>query len=177
MRPPRKIRHHDAHQPHPNDSPGSSLPRLALVICPDVMHDESATNLKIGRRLCFHTSWWAATILRVRRTSTMRFLAHWAARPRPVDDKGRLIYMHNDGIFIVTTPIDGEPACHANGGTIGLACASQEEVDAWHAAGIANGGTGVEDPPGVREGGFGPLYLAYLRDPDGNKLCGLARMG
>lgn len=96
--------------------------------------------------------------------------------PATVDDKGRLIYMHNDGIFIVTTPIEGA-ACHANGGTIGLACASQEQVDAWHAAGVANGGTSVEDPPGVREGGFGPLYLAYLRDPDGNKLCGLFRMG
>jgi len=97
--------------------------------------------------------------------------------PATVDDKGRLIYMHNDGIFIVTTPIDGKPACHANGGTIGLACTSQEQVDGWHAAGVGNGGTSIEDPPGVREGGFGPLYLAYLRDPDGNKLCGLFRMG
>ena len=97
--------------------------------------------------------------------------------PAMVDDKGRLIYMHNDGIFIVTTPIDGKPACHANGGTIGFACASQDQVEAWHAAGVANGGKSIEDPPGVREGGFGPMYLAYLRDPDGNKLCGLHRMG
>ena len=94
-----------------------------------------------------------------------------------VDDNGRLIYMHNDGLFIVTTPIDGEPASHANGGTIGIACSSQAQVDAWHAAGVANGGTSVEDPPGVRESGMGPLYLAYLRDPDGNKLCGLFRVG
>jgi catechol 2,3-dioxygenase-like lactoylglutathione lyase family enzyme len=97
--------------------------------------------------------------------------------PATVDDKNRLIYMHNDGIFLVTPPIDGKPASPANGGTIGLACESQAQVDAWHAAGVANGGTAIEDPPGVREGGFGPLYLAYLRDPDGNKLCGLARMG
>ncbi|MFP6681619.1 MAG: VOC family protein [Gammaproteobacteria bacterium] len=97
--------------------------------------------------------------------------------PATVDDKDRLIYMHNDGIFIVTTPINGDAACHANGGTIGIACSSQEQVEAWHAAGLANGGTSIEDPPGVREGGFGPLYLAYLRDPDGNKLCGLFRMG
>lgn len=97
--------------------------------------------------------------------------------PATVDDNNRLIYMHNDGIFIVTPPIDGKPATAANGGTIGLACATQEQVDAWHAAGVANGGTSVEDPPGKREGGFGPLYLAYLRDPDGNKLCALFRMG
>ncbi len=94
-----------------------------------------------------------------------------------LDENGRLIYMHNDGIFIVTPPIDGKPASHANGGTIGLACASEEQVNAWHAAGAANGGTSIEDPPGIREGGFGPLYLAYLRDPDGNKLCGLFREG
>lgn len=94
-----------------------------------------------------------------------------------VDEHGRLIYMHNDGIFIVTPPIDGKPATHANGGTIGIACNSKEQVDAWHDAGVANGGTSIEDPPGVREGGFGPMYLAYVRDPDGNKLCALHRMG
>jgi catechol 2,3-dioxygenase-like lactoylglutathione lyase family enzyme len=94
-----------------------------------------------------------------------------------VDDKGRLIYMHNDGIFIVTAPINGEPATHANGATIGFAMSGPEQADAWHAAGVAAGGTTCEDPPGVREGGFGKLYLAYLRDPDGNKLCALHRMG
>ena len=94
-----------------------------------------------------------------------------------LDENGRLIYMHNDGIFIVTPPINGEPATQANGGTIGIACSTKEQVNAWHDAGVANGGKSVEDPPGVREGGFGPMYLAYLRDPDGNKLCGLFRMG
>lgn len=93
------------------------------------------------------------------------------------DDKGRLIYMHNNGLFLVTKPIDGKAATAANGGTIGFACASKEQVEAWHAAGVANGGVTCEDPPGVRESGFGPLYLAYLRDPDGNKLCALHRMG
>ena len=92
------------------------------------------------------------------------------------DDKGRLIYMHGGGLLMVTTPINGQPATPANGGTIGFACSSPEQVQAWHAAGLANGGTTCEDPPGVREGGFGKLYLAYLRDPDGNKLCGLHRM-
>ena len=92
------------------------------------------------------------------------------------DDKGRLIYMHNNGLFMVTPPIDGAPATAGNGCTIGFAMDSPEQANAWHEAGVANGGTSVEDPPGVREGSFGQLYLAYLRDPDGNKLCALQRM-
>lgn len=98
-------------------------------------------------------------------------------KPAMQDDKGRLIYMHDGALFMVTKPIDGDPACHANGGTIGFRMASTEQADAWHAAGVAAGGTACEDPPGVREGGFGKLYLAYLRDPAGNKLCGLHRVG
>lgn len=91
-------------------------------------------------------------------------------------DGHRIFYMTPTGVFCVTEPINGEPACHANGGTIGFAAASPEQADAWHAAGVANGGTSIEDPPGVREGGMGKMYLAYLRDPDGNKLCALHRM-
>ncbi|WHO37537.1 VOC family protein [Sphingobium sp. AP49] len=98
-------------------------------------------------------------------------------KPAMQDDKGRLIYMHDGALFMVTKPIDGEAACHANGGTIGFRMTSTEQADAWHAAGVAAGGTACEDPPGVREGGFGKLYLAYLRDPAGNKLCGLHRIG
>lgn len=97
------------------------------------------------------------------------------AEPGFMDPKGRLIYLHNGGIFLVTKPIDGKPACHANGGTIGFAMASTDEADAWHAAGVAAGGKPIEDPPGWREGSTGRMYLAYLRDPDGNKLCGLYR--
>jgi catechol 2,3-dioxygenase-like lactoylglutathione lyase family enzyme len=97
--------------------------------------------------------------------------------PARTDDKGRLFYMTPQGIFAVTKPIDGEAATHANGATIGFACSSSQQADAWHAAGVANGGTSIEDPPGVRDGGLGKLYLAYLRDPDGNKLCALHRMG
>ena len=88
--------------------------------------------------------------------------------------KGRLIYSHNGGRFIVTKPIDGQPACHANGGTIGIAMDSPEQVDTWHKAGVAAGGKSIEDPPGVRPGNT--MYLAYLRDPDGNKLCALHRL-
>ncbi|MEO7690057.1 MAG: VOC family protein [Sphingomonas sp.] len=97
-------------------------------------------------------------------------------KPGITDEKGRLIYMHNGGIFLVSPPINGEPACHANGGTIGFAMSSPEQADAWHKAGAENGGTPIEDAPGVRTGAMGALYLAYLRDPDGNKLCALHRM-
>ena len=97
-------------------------------------------------------------------------------KPGIQDDKGRLIYMHNGSMFLVTKPIDGEAATPGNGMTIGIAMASPEQADAWHAAGVANGGKAIEDPPGVREGGFGQLYLAYLRDPSGNKLCALHRV-
>ena len=98
-------------------------------------------------------------------------------RPAMTDPKGRLFYMTPAGVFGVSKPIDGKPATHANGATIGFACKTSAEADAWHAAGIANGGTAIEDPPGVRDGGTGKMYLAYLRDPDGNKLCALHRMG
>ena len=93
-------------------------------------------------------------------------------KPGTQDEKGRLIYAHDGGLFLVTKPIDGKPATHANGGTIGFTTASPEQADAWHKAGMANGGTTIEDPPGVRPSG---AYLAYLRDPDGNKLCALHR--
>lgn len=91
------------------------------------------------------------------------------------DPKGRVIYIHNGGIFMVTPPIDGEPACHANGGTIGFAVDSTDMADAWHAAGVAAGGKAIEDPPGWRENNGMRLYLAYLRDPDGNKICTMMR--
>ena len=97
-------------------------------------------------------------------------------KPAIVDDKGRLIYVHNGGLFLVGAPIDGEPASIGNGCTIGFAMDGPEQANAWHDAGIAAGGTSIEDPPGVREGGFGQLYLAYLRDPSGNTLCALHRI-
>ena len=96
--------------------------------------------------------------------------------PGVFDDKGRCFYFTETGIFAITQPIDGNAATHGNGCTIGFAAADPAAADAWHAAGIANGGTTCEEPPGVREGGIGKLYLAYLRDPSGNKLCALHRM-
>lgn len=92
-------------------------------------------------------------------------------------DRHRIFYRTPTGVFSASLPIDGQPATAANGATIGFACASPDQADAWHAAGLANGGASIEDPPGVREGGMGKMYLAYLRDPDGNKLCALHLMG
>jgi len=91
-------------------------------------------------------------------------------------DGHRIFYRTPTGVFSVSKPINGEPATFANGGTIGFACTSPEQADAWHAAGLAIGGTTCEAPPGVRQGAAGKLYLAYLRDPDGNKICALHRM-
>ena len=102
-------------------------------------------------------------------------LATLGVAPSMVDGH-RMFYMTPAGIFSVSVPIDGAPATAGNGSTFGFACASPEQADAWHAAGVANGGTTCEDPPGVRAGGMGKMYLAYLRDPDGNKLCALHRM-
>ena len=91
-------------------------------------------------------------------------------------DRHRVFWRTQTGVFSVTQPINGEPATVGNGSTLGFTCQSGEQVEAWHAAGIAAGGTTCEDPPGVREGAAGKLYLAYLRDPDGHKLCALHRM-
>jgi catechol 2,3-dioxygenase-like lactoylglutathione lyase family enzyme len=89
------------------------------------------------------------------------------------DQRRRYVYRAGTGLFIITQPLDGQPASPANGGTVGFTCQSTGQVDRWHAAGVANGGQSAEEPPGVRKVGSGSLYLAYLRDPDGNKLGAL----
>ena len=91
-------------------------------------------------------------------------------------DRYRIFYRSKTGTFSVTKPIDGKPATFANGGTIGFAADSTDAADAFHAAGLAHGGTTCEEPPGIREGSGMKLYIAYLRDPDGNKLCALHRI-
>jgi len=93
-----------------------------------------------------------------------------------VDAKGRCFYRTKTGVFALSKPIDGEAACNGNGSTIGFAADSPEAADAWHKAGLANGGSACEDPPGVREGAGIKMYLAYLRDPSGNKVCALHRV-
>ena|ERR1700761_208954 len=101
--------------------------------------------------------------------------ATMGAKEGVVDPRGRLVYEHNGGRFLVSKPINGESACCANGGTIGFLASNAKQAEAWHDAGVANGGMSIEDPPGERHGAAGKLYLAYLRDPDGNKLCALHR--
>ncbi len=91
--------------------------------------------------------------------------------PGVMDAKGRCVYRAPGGVFVLTRPIDGGSASHGNGSTIGFLADSPAAADAWHAAGLENGGQSCEDPPGVREGAAGKLYLAYLRDPSGNKIC------
>ncbi|OWU84124.1 glyoxalase [Oceanicola sp. 22II-s10i] len=84
----------------------------------------------------------------------------------------RLFYRHDGNSFGISEPIDGQPATGANGGTIGFKCTSPEQVVEFHDVAVANGGTSIEEAPGPRPSG---MHLAYVRDPDGNKLCALYR--
>ena len=87
----------------------------------------------------------------------------------------RLFYRHGGCALGVTEAINGEPATPSNGGTIGFKCDSPEQVKQFHDVAVASGGTTCEDPPGLRQGSMGALHLAYVRDPDGNKLCAVHR--
>jgi len=70
----------------------------------------------------------------------------------------------------VTSPLDGEPATAGNGMTVGFLAVDRGSVDAFYAAAMANGGTD-EGKPGLRPQYHESYYGAYVRDPDGNKLC------
>lgn len=94
---------------------------------------------------------------------------------RLIEEIGRVMYLSRTGVFGVTLPINGEPATIGNGGTVGFAADSPEAVIAFHKAGVENGGVSIEEAPGLRDGPFGKLYLAYLRDPAGNKVCAMYR--
>ena len=89
----------------------------------------------------------------------------------------RLFYPHDGSMFSVSQPINSEAATCANGGTVGFKCTSPEQVQQFHDVAVVNGGTSIEAPPGPREGSMGVMHLAYVRDPDGNKLCALYRAG
>jgi catechol 2,3-dioxygenase-like lactoylglutathione lyase family enzyme len=88
-----------------------------------------------------------------------------------IDEKGRCMYFSPSGVLGLTKPIDGEVASHGNGMTVGFLADSPETINEWHRIGIESGGVAIEEPPGVRGSGSRRLYLAYLRDPDGNKIC------
>lgn len=81
---------------------------------------------------------------------------------------GWILYGRDKPAFIIARPGNGE-APSSNGATIGFAAADAAEVEAFHAAGLANGGTdeGAAGPRGHLPG----AYAAYLRDPAGNKIC------
>ena len=96
-------------------------------------------------------------------------------KPGVIDPKGRQFYANKTGVFAITKPLNGEPACNGNGSTLGFFCKTPELADAWYAAGLENGGTACEEPPGERSDS--QLYLAYLLDPSGNKVCALHRAG
>ncbi|WP_380871621.1 hypothetical protein ACFB49_25810 [Sphingomonas sp. DBB INV C78] len=92
------------------------------------------------------------------------------------DGAGHIIYRAGGNIFALTTPLNGQPATSANGGTIGFLAEGPQAINAWHEAGTSAGGTSCEDPPGVRAIAGHKVYLAYLRDPAGNKLCAYHRL-
>lgn len=98
-----------------------------------------------------------------------------ATRNQAASGQWRLFYRHDGGTFALTEPLNGQPATAANGGTIGFKCQSPEQVQAFHDAAVAHGGQSVEDPPGLRDTHMGPMYLTYVRDPDGHKLCAIHR--
>jgi len=88
----------------------------------------------------------------------------------------RLFYRHDGSTFCLSQPIDDKDATVANGGTIGFKCNSPEQVKAFHDVAVAHGGQSIEDPPGLRSGSMGAMHLAYVRDPDGHKLCAIYRV-
>ncbi|MFC5477976.1 VOC family protein [Massilia suwonensis] len=99
-----------------------------------------------------------------------------AYRGQAPSGHNRLFYRHDGAALGITQPINGEAATCANGGTIGFKCSSPEQVKEFHDVAVAHGGTSIEEPPGLREGAMGAMHLAYVRDPDGNKLCAMYRV-
>ena len=98
-----------------------------------------------------------------------------AVRNKALSGHERIFYRHDGSTFGAAEPINGEAATVANGATIGFKCNSPEQVREFHDVAVAHGGKSIEDPPGLRESSLGTMYLAYVRDPDGNKLCALHR--
>ena len=96
--------------------------------------------------------------------------------PAGGDRTAGVVAVAESGMWARAAAVGGEPRAAGNGSASGVAAARVEAAAAWHEAGLANGGTACEDPPGVRDGDMGPIHLAYLRDPSGNKICTLLRV-
>jgi catechol 2,3-dioxygenase-like lactoylglutathione lyase family enzyme len=78
---------------------------------------------------------------------------------------------HDDGVSLwVARPFDGKPPTAGNGTMVTLRASSAAQVQAFHAAALANGGRD-EGAPGTRPRYDPSFYVAYVRDPDGNKLA------
>ena len=76
----------------------------------------------------------------------------------------------------IVRPLDQKPASAGNGITIGLDAETRAAVDAAYKAAMAAGGTD-EGAPGLRPHYHPNYYGAYLRDPDGNKICIVCHKG
>jgi uncharacterized glyoxalase superfamily protein PhnB len=136
--------------------------------------NETASHAPVCRCWVISGSFFDLASLRVVRSKKFydALFAAMGAQPGVEDARARVAYSHNGGRFMISKPIDGKPATSLNGGTIGFVMSDAKMAEAWHNAGVANGGTSIEDPPGARPNG---AYLAYLRDPDGHKIVGVAR--
>ena len=73
-------------------------------------------------------------------------------------------------LFFLTRPFDGSPATVGNGQMTAFLAETRAEVDRCHATAMAHGAI-CEGPPGLRPHYHADYYGAYVRDPDGNKLC------
>ena len=82
-----------------------------------------------------------------------------------------ILYGKDKPAFVIAKPGNGE-APSSNGATVGFAAKTPADVDAFYAAGLANGGSdaGAAGPRSHLPG----AYAAYLRDPAGNKICAYA---
>jgi catechol 2,3-dioxygenase-like lactoylglutathione lyase family enzyme len=94
----------------------------------------------------------------------------WVAYGNPVEKDDQTAQL----LWVSRTPFDGAPASVGNGVMIAFAARSREAVDAFHTAALRNGGSS-EGAPGIREA-YGPdFYVAYVRDPMGNKFAAIVR--
>lgn len=85
---------------------------------------------------------------------------------------------NDDGIHEVAlwigAPFDGKTATAGNGAMVALRARSWKDIEAFHAAALAHGGSS-EGAPGLRAQYSPDFYAAYVRDPDGNKLAAVCR--